>query len=801
MDFKKNGLLPFALIAFSFTLVPSLFAQTTNSRKIAQNDIRIAETLRPGQEYRVSVFDKELKEPIQLALVTLKQNGYVISEMETGPNGVADFSDIHEGIYNLTVHSVGYNDYSKTVTVGKNYPGSLVYLTTLSFKEQVVTGRRITPVTTFDLTNGTQVFSKETYHAPPSAGLITLVERNLMGAARGPTGEMHIRGQHGEYTYYIDGVPVPLGIFGGLNNIVDTRVVSRATFLDGAWPAEYGGQTAAVINLQNRVPPGGFHLYISTYAGSFYTQDPGGILGERVGKFKGLNSNGESLALSDHIERLGVFISGTRQETFSRIDSPVRRIFHDHGFDYFAYGKIDYLFNNGDYLTSNLSWSRTYTQVPYDSTIQIMNDLQNTTNAFQTLSYYHTFSSERNKESHLFIGGYLREGGLAYIPGQGDPATFQFAGDTAESYVVAENRGFNTLGTRITIDKRFSQDLIFTVGLDLSNVWGYEDFSTTNTAGSAGPTVNANFTGSDFGGFAETEWRPLDWTRFGAGLRYDQQVQPNTPLQHQVSPRLKWNIYLDPINTVYFYYGRTFVPINIEGLHAIASSAAYSGLPTLPQRSNWYEAGYLHDFGFGLRMKTDMYYKYSNPGLNDETIGNTAIDAEVNVQTVHTTGIELGLSFENPSIPFSGYVNTALSHAYGSGLVTGGFLPISTMGSATDMDHDQRLSIVASLNYQPFDWFVNLTGIYGSGLSNGNASGVPYRTGLFDFNIANKVAPSWLFNLSGGYTFYLGSGTTLAPSLYITNLLNHVHILKGAYTTGASWEEPRSVLFKLAFHF
>ncbi len=799
MKFCLYAICFITISVLSAGLVTGAYARVSRPNTGTTNDSTLAAALQQGEEYQVLVYDKELNAPVQLALVTLKQNGYVIAEKETGPHGVADFSSVPDGTYNLTVHSVGYNDLSRNVTVDKTHLSTSVYLTTLSFKEQVVLGKRMTPVTTFNLANGTQVFSKETYHAPPEAGMITLVQQNLMGAARGPTGEMHVRGQHGEYTYYVDGVPISMGVMGSLNSIVDRRVVDRATFMDGAWPAEYGGQAAAIINLQNRVPPGGFHLDFSTYAGSFYASNSNDTLGSRVGAFRALNSNGQSLALSDHFGKLGVFVSGTRQETFSRIDPPVSRIYHDHGFDYFLYGKIDYLLSNGDYLTSDLNWSSTITQIPYDPAGEVTNDLQKTPNAFQTLSYYHTISSAQDRESHLFIGGYLREGGLIYSPGIGDAPDFQYAGDTT-NYVLAENRGFTTLGTRVLYDQRLSGELKYSAGLDLSNVWGHEYYSTTTTAGTAGPSDNTNFQGSNFGLFAQSEWNAFSWTRFDIGVRYDQQIQPNTPLQDQVSPRIKWNIYFDPINTAYLYYGRTFLPILIEGLHAIASSAAYSGLPTLPQRSDWYEAGYLHDFGFGLRLKADAYYKYSSPGLNDETLGNSAIDAEVDVQTVRTTGVELGLSFEDPSTPFSGYLNTALSHSYGSGLVTGGFLPISTMGAATDMDHDQRLSVVASVNYQPFNWFVNLTGIYGSGLSNGNTSGVPYRTGLFDFNVANKVAPSWLFNLSGGYTFYLGSGMTLRPSLYVKNLLDHVHILKGAYTTGASWEEPRSVLFEIALH-
>ncbi len=774
-------------------------AQSRRAEINESNTAALAADLRHVEEFRVHVYDKDLRVPVQLALVTILKNGNVIGEKITGPNGVADFINVPDGNYRLTVHSVGYNDLSKTIVVDKSHVGTSVYLSTLSFKEQVIVGKRMTPVTTFNLSTDNEVFSAETYHAPPTAGLVTLVQENLMGAARGTTGAMHIRGQHGEYTYYIDGVPISLGVMGSLNSIVDTKVVDRATFMDGAWPAKYGGQSAAIISLQNRVPPGGFHLDFSTYGGSLYAPNSNDTLGSGVGAFKSLNSNGQSLALSDHFGSFGVFVSGSRQESFSRIEPPAPQIFHDHGFDYFLYGKLEYLFSNGDYLTSNLNWSSTVTQIPYDPAGTVANDIQNTTNAFQTLSYYHTISSKENRESRLFVGAYAREGGLLYNPGSGDSPDFQFAGDTT-NYVLGENRGFTTLGTRIVYDQRLSSAIKYTTGIDLNNVWGNEDYSTTTPAGIAGPSDNTNFQGSNFGAFAQTTWSPLDWSSFNIGLRYDQQIQPNTPLQNQVSPRIKWNILFDPANSVYLYYGKVFLPILIEGLHAIASSAAYSGVPTLPQRSDWYETGYLHDFGFGLRMKADAYYEYANPGLNDETLGNTAIDAEVNVQTIHTAGIELGLSFDNPSTPFSGYINSALSHAYGSGLVTGGFLPISSMGSVTDMDHDQRLSVVASLNYQPFDWFVNVTGIYGSGMSNGNTSGIPYGAGLFDFNVANKVSPAWIFNLSGGYTFYLGHGITLDPSLYVTNLLDHIHLVKGAYTTGAYWELPRQVVFKLSYH-
>jgi hypothetical protein len=267
-----------------------------------------------------------------------------------------------------------------------------------------------------------------------------------------------------------------------------------------------------------------------------------------------------------------------------------------------------------------------------------------------------------------------------------------------------------------------------------------------------------------------------------------------------VSPRIKWNFFIDDVTTAYLYYGRLFMPTNVEGLRSIAVNVSNSLTPTLPERDNFYEAVFTHIFPPGIRSKFAAFYKRSTPGLDDQTVGSSAIKTPVNISLMRITGLELGLSYSDPNIPLSGYVNAALTHAYGSGPVTGGFLDVSDDGPATDLDHDQRLSVVTGLNYQPQDWFANLVAIYGSGLTNGNPNGVPYKTGLFDFNNATHTPPSWILNLSCGYIFQTGGATTLEPSLYITNLLDHEHLIKGAYFSGASWEEPRNVVFKISVH-
>lgn len=751
-------------------------------------------------ELRVTVTDAEEKIPLELARVVLRQGEKLVAQDATNHAGQVRLHEIPPGKYTLSVWFVGYQTYSDSIQVDDQHTLLQVILQQEGNKEQLVeiVGSRAPEMTHIDTRTANQVFESETYHVPPTARMTNLIQENMMGAVRAPTGEVHINGMHGEFTYYVDGIPVPLGVFGGLNEVVDPKVIDRATFITGGFPAEYGGQMAAVIDLNNRVPSGQFHLDASTYAGSYLVS--GDSLGSRVGALKAVNSNGQDLSFSDHSGKFGYFLSGSRQETDRRIDQPIPQLFNDHGFDYFLYGKFDYILSDVDYLTANLNYGNTTTQVPYDPVEAIAVDEQKTTNGFQTLSYFRTLNADIDQESNLFVGLYAREGGLLYSPGTIDPPTFQFAGDTVNLYNLTENRKFTTLGLRTTFDKRLSHEFMYKVGLNFSSTSGNEDFTSVDGSGISGPAINTPFVGSDFGVFGETHWHPLEWTSFEVGIRYDQHIAPDIPLQSQVEPRIRWNFLIDDDNSAYLYYGKLFMPTNVEGLRSIAVNVSSSLTPTLPERDDFYEAVYIHNFPIGLTAKFQGYYKLASPGLDDETVGNSAIKTPVNIQTVHLSGIEMGLSYSSPETPFSGYLNASLIHAYGSGTVSGGFLDFDTDGAATDLDHDQRLSVVTGLNYQPQDWYINLVGIYGSGLSNGNPDFSNFKRGLFDFNQAAHTTPSWILNLAFGYTFRLPGGSTLVPSLYVTNILDNEHLIKGAYFSGASWEEPRNVVLKISVH-
>jgi len=775
-----------------------------------------------GIKYTVTVLDSASQSPINKASVILKKNETVIENGTTDAKGQAFFNIEQAGEYTAVIRLQGYRELSKIISITSDNNTSNFSIAPSEYitEEIDIIGERkktsqseITPIT------GLQVYNADVTHSAPTARMTNIIHDNLTGAVPAPTGEVHIRGMHGEFSYIIDGIPVSLGVFGGLNEVVDPKVVNKIKFITGGFSSEFGGQLAAVLEVENRIPSGNFHFDFSNYAGSYLvfngtspfhkgidvpsghsSNAPGDTLGGSVGPFRTINSNGQSLSFSGHFNKIGYFLFGFRQQTDRRIDPPVATLFNDKGTDYFLYGKLDYSLTKNDYLTLNLNYGTTQTQVPFDINSQgYAPDKETAGNSFQTLSYTHIFPSGKDKQQKLFVGLIGRQGSLQYLPSSISPVTFSFAGDST-LYALNQDRGFSSFGINSKYDISFSRYFSGFAGINFTATNGKADFTSRDSLGNAGPSEFDKYSGSDFGIFAGIHWLPVKYIGLDLGLRYDQHIAPDAGLSKQISPRIKLSFLIDKNNSGYIYFGRLFMPTNVEGLKALASNVTQGGTATLPERDDFFEAVFTHKFNFGLIAKTAAYYKYSSPGLDDESIGSSAVKTPVNIAIVKTTGIELSFSYEHPKIPIGVFINTALIHAYGIGAVTGGFLQILDDGTGTDLDHDQRLTITSGLNYHPKNWFAELNANYGSGLTNGNPNAVPYKTGLLDFNQYAHVKQRVLFNMGAGYTFEFKNGISIQPSIYINNVLDDNYLLKGAFFSGASYGERRNVVLKLSLH-
>ena len=96
-------------------------------------------------------------------------------------------------------------------------------------------------------------------------------------------GEDHVRGEHGDLTYRVNGVLLPEGL-NGFGQEIDTRLIDSVTLIDGSLPAQFGFRTAGIVDVSTK---SGSQLNggeFSLYGGSYDTFNPSLQLGGTTGK-------------------------------------------------------------------------------------------------------------------------------------------------------------------------------------------------------------------------------------------------------------------------------------------------------------------------------------------------------------------------------------------------------------------------------------------------------------------------------------------------------------------------------------
>ncbi|HEX4602321.1 MAG TPA: TonB-dependent receptor [Gemmatimonadales bacterium] len=767
----------------------------------ALGQVGAEQSARPGAQATVHVSgvirDSATGRPITGATIDAHDSRVMVATGAADSTGHYTLSLPAQRTYALSVRRIGYEPARRTVTVT---PADTSVTVDVALSPVATTLAAITvtagaPVVV-DIRSGIQTYQQRDAHVTPTTTTSQIVQQAVAGAARAPTGEVHIRGQHGEFTYYVDDIPVAAGISGSLNELFDPGVAARIDLQTGGWDAEYGNKSVAVIKVATRIPDGGLHWQAAGYGGSF-------------------GATGQTVTASTHAGALGMLLSLTHQETGMRREpllqdpstgAPLN--FHNHGADEFVFGQLQYAPADRDRVTLDLNASRTSFEVPFDSSGGLVeDDREADVNAFVNLGWRHRFGDspigganrapERSAGSpELFTALYLRRGTLTYAPGTVDQPAFAFYPDTVR-YTVSEDRSATTAGVKVDYTAPLGTDVTVKTGLDASLVSGREAFATRDSLRRAGPGVTAAVHGGDVGVYAQSMIAPSPHWEFRVGLRLDHHVAPLAGDRHQLSPRARVAYFPDAATSVWLYYGRLFVPANVEDFHVLAAAAqgGAAGLPTIPERDNYFEAGVVHRVAGGVVLKAAGYYRRDAPAVDDNTLPGTAVTTTVNIARVQVAGIEAVVEL-HPRGPLSGYVNAALSHASAHGPITGGFLPTAYPAGWFDQDHDQRLSVVASGDYTARWGYVSATGICGSGLTNGHPDAAPNGTGLFAFNSRVKVAPSFILNASAGAQLHVG-GVTLWPEVFVDNLFNLHYLLKGAFTSGPSVGRPRTVQLRL----
>src|ERR1700750_840221 len=93
------------------------------------------------------------------------------------------------------------------------------------------------------------------------------------GVAQDSFGQIHVRGDHGNVQYRLDGVQLPEGM-SLFTNALATQYANKRSLITGALPAQYGFRTAGIIDISlksGRTNPG---AEASITLGSYNWQQP-----------------------------------------------------------------------------------------------------------------------------------------------------------------------------------------------------------------------------------------------------------------------------------------------------------------------------------------------------------------------------------------------------------------------------------------------------------------------------------------------------------------------------------------------
>ena len=387
-------------------------------------------------------------------------------------------------------------------------------------------------------------------------------------------GDFHIRNEHGNVQYRINGILLPDGV-SGFSQILETSFISSLQLLTGALPAQYGLHTSGVIDITTKSGTALAGGSVSLYGGSRQTISPsfeyGGVegnteyfvTGRYFGTGLGLENPISSLnAIHDHSDQ-GRFFAYT-----STLLDPDTRIVTLSGF-----AESRYQIPNNPGQAGNVGGftgpgGGPYTAFGFSSfDSSTLNQNQYEKNAYNVIAWQ---KSEGNFDAQFAY--YSRYSDIHFVP---DPVGDLFENNVASdvfrsSFVNGVSGDFSyRLNDAHTLRTGF-----YTQGEQtrVANVSTVQPLGLTDPACVGGPpnacgvAIDTPFNISDptnlfgwqLGAYAQDEWRLTQQLTFNYGLRFDQMFQYVDA--NQFSPRASLTYKPWWATVLHIGYMRTFTP-------------------------------------------------------------------------------------------------------------------------------------------------------------------------------------------------------------------------------------------------
>jgi len=595
------------------------------------------------------------------------------------------------------------------------------------------------------------------------------------GVVQDSYGGVHVRGDHANLQYRINGVLLPESI-SGFGQTLDARTIRSVRLMDGALPAQFGERTAAVVDITTR---SGAEL------------GNGGSAGLTAGSFGKVNPNASWWGNQG---RWSWFLTGNYDQNEVGLENPTnsRRPLHDDTHQGKAFADLTYLLDENTRVSVFAGVANNRFQIPVNPGQTPQFGYLDTT-TFDSSQLDET-QRETTRFGMLVLQGTL--GASAYQLSAGQRYSDvgfnpDVAGDLVFSGVASQVQRSNRANTvQADVSTPLGSDHTLRYGL-----YGNHETARAHSSSWVFPVDDAGqqasttpllipdrsaFHASTLALYVQDEWKiGDDWT-VNYGVRGDRYTAFGRN-EGQLSPRMGvvWNA--SDSTTLHAGYSRYFTPPASE-LIARDDIALYDGTSNqqpsdgnatpLAERSDYYDIGISQQIGEHLTLGVDAYDRRVARLQDEGQFGAAYLYSTFNYRRGHIRGLEFSADYSDG--PFSAYFNAAYNKAIGTQVITGQYnLDPDALAYVSDhwihLDHDQKLTSSGGVSYAFAGHNrIGANYVFGSGLRSDTES-VPNGGEL----------PSYLqVNLSAGHDFNADSGHPLHAQLALVNALDRSYQLR-----------------------
>jgi hypothetical protein len=689
------------------------------------------------------------------------QDGRVIAHTRSDQNGHFELRGIRPGTYAILSNKQGFTAAALVVTVTARGTKPLVVSmqaqTALSM--EVVAKRLDVARNGLSTETGSSVyrFSEKAIQQLPQ-GTNTQMSTVLLqapGVAQDSYGALHIRGEHANIQYRINGIQLPEGVTSGFSQTFSPRFAQSISLLEGALPAQYGYQTAGVVQIQSKSGESLSGGNIDMYGGQRYTVQPSFELGGSKGNLSYyttgfyLQNNRGLEPPTPGPEAIHDFATiGNDFGYLSYFLNPTTRISVLGGFNV---SNFEIPANPGQSAAFNLAGvpyypskklKETQLEQNYYGVVALQGLIsKNLDYQVAAFSRYSTLSFHPDQTGDLIYDG------IASRVFRGDWAN-GLQGDFAYRALATHTirAGYYFQGERAEID---NHALVFP-GVPSGQTSDQPHAIVDDTA----------LTAWLYGLYLQDEWKPIPKLTIDYGVRFD--LYDGLTRSDQASPRVAGVYQLFETTTLHAAYARYFSPpplesVSGESVYKFVGTTAQPAVLTdsniSPERAHYFDAGITQNLPLGLKVDLDSYYKKSRDLIDEGQFGPTLLFTPFNYDKGRQYGVEFTTSLTRENI--TAYTNFAYSVAQGIDIVSDQFLfgldELSYIKTHyIFLDHDQTFSASWGIAYNYDGFLFTLDGFYGSGLRTGfaNTGNQPFYI-QFDVGIAKRLMVPKVGHLEG----------------------------------------------------